>query len=232
MPYSYWKKKVVTNGNQTTEFHSFVPRKGSVSTNSASESTQQAEKPVTEIKIPNIINTEPKIERKIETFSIKNALKGVPKSNNIQVPDSDIEESLDDELIVDQEFIESAEVKSRPLTLENLKYFLTQFAKRFEQKDIRLFNILSTGIVEIKNGSEVHLGVYNSLQIDELERIKFSLTGYLANNLEDRSITISPYIIQSEDIQKPLSSNDKFDLMVKKNENLRALKQRLNLDFD
>ena len=230
MPYSYWKKKVVTNGNQTTEFHSFVPNKGSVSTNSVS--TQQAEKPVSEIKIPNIINTEPKIERKIETFSIKNALKGVPKSNNIQVPDSDIEESVDDELIVDQEFIESAEVKSRPLTLENLKYFLNQFAKRFEQKDIRLFNILSTGIVEIKNGSEVHLGVYNSLQIDELERIKFSLTGYLANNLEDRSITISPYIIQSEDIQKPLSSNDKFDLMVKKNENLKALKQRLNLDFD
>lgn len=159
-------------------------------------------------------------------------MKGVSAKTVENTVDSTASESLEDDISLESSFTEVNENKTKPFTLENLNYFWSQFAKRFEHKDIRLYNILTNNKVEIRNEFEVHIGLYNSLQTDELERIKTTLTGYLVNNLENRNITIKSFIVEGDDFQKPLSANDKFDIMAKKNNNLNALKERLNLDFD
>lgn len=154
----------------------------------------------------------------------------IPITKIPEIVDEDEDDLDDSNVLIENIVVESYQEKS--FSKENLLYFWNSFAKRYEKVDIRLFNILSVESIELKNNVEIHLGLFNSLQIENFERIKPQLLNYLMVNLENKQIQISVYVVENADIPKPLTLNEKFENMVKKNNLLKEFKDRLNLDFD
>ncbi len=154
----------------------------------------------------------------------------IPITKIPEIVDEDEDDLDDSNVLIENIVVESYQEKN--FSKENLLYFWNSFAKRYEKVDIRLFNILSVESIELKNNVEIHLGLFNSLQIENFERIKPQLLNYLMVNLENKQIQISVYVVENADIPKPLTLNEKFENMVKKNNLLKEFKDRLNLDFD
>lgn len=166
-----------------------------------------------------------KVDKRVDSFSIKGAMKSAT-TKAVEAP------VLPPTQAQDNSVSPQLPLQEKNFTQENLVYFWENFAKRYESQDVRLFHILDSDKIQLKNETEVHLGLFNSLQIEQFERVKMQLLNYLVSNLENRKISIIVYLVESADIPKPLTINEKYENMVKKNSQLKEFKDRLNLDFD
>ena len=75
------------------------------------------------------------------------------------------------------------------------------------------------------------LPIDNSVQLEEINKIKPDLVSWLRKELRNTSIELITDIVAQETEYKPYSETEKLAEMVKKNPNLAMLKQRFNLDF-
>ncbi len=78
---------------------------------------------------------------------------------------------------------------------------------------------------------KLKLPIDNSVQLEEINKIKPDLVSWLRKELRNTSIELITDIVVQESEYKPYSENEKLAEMVKKNPNLAMLKQRFNLDF-
>ena len=129
---------------------------------------------------------------------------------------------------------------------EKLKYFageqlIEQFTKeQFEAKWseylVRLEdrpNLKATlsRTPEILEGNKLHLKIDNSVQQEDINKIKPNLVSWLRKELRNTGIELITDIVSQEIEYKAYSETDKLNEMVKKNPTLGLLKQRFNLDF-
>lgn len=86
-------------------------------------------------------------------------------------------------------------------------------------------------IPEITDGFKLKLKVGNSLQNEEIGKIKPDLVSWLRKELRNTNIELITEIDILEVETKPYSETEKLAEMIKKNPNISMLRQKFNLDF-
>lgn len=84
---------------------------------------------------------------------------------------------------------------------------------------------------QLADNFKLNLSIDNSVQMEEISKIKPDLVSWLRKELRNTSIELIADIVVQESEYKPYSETEKLAEMVKKNPNLAMLKQRFNLDF-
>lgn len=84
---------------------------------------------------------------------------------------------------------------------------------------------------QIFDKHKLKLPIDNSVQLEEINKIKPDLVSWLRKELRNTSIELITDIVVQESEYKPYSETEKLAEMVRKNPNLGLLKQRFNLDF-
>ncbi|WP_299580226.1 hypothetical protein [uncultured Sunxiuqinia sp.] len=85
--------------------------------------------------------------------------------------------------------------------------------------------------IKINKDYKLNLPIDNSVQLEEINKIKPDLVSWLRRELRNTRIELITDIVVQETEYKPYSETEKLAEMVKKNPTLALLKQRFNLDF-
>jgi hypothetical protein len=86
-------------------------------------------------------------------------------------------------------------------------------------------------IPEITDGFKLRLRIENSVQNEEIGKIKPDLVSWLRKELKNTDIELITEIASTEIETKPYSETEKLAEMMKKNPNISLLRQKFNLDF-
>ncbi|MEN6453982.1 MAG: hypothetical protein ABFD10_06970 [Prolixibacteraceae bacterium] len=84
---------------------------------------------------------------------------------------------------------------------------------------------------EITDGFKLKLKIENSVQNEEIGKIKPDLVSWLRKELRNTNIELITEIVATELEIKPYSETEKLAEMMKKNPNISLLRQKFNLDF-
>lgn len=84
---------------------------------------------------------------------------------------------------------------------------------------------------EIGDDLTLKLKIENSVQQEEISRIKPDLVSWLRKELNNTRVELITEIVVQETEARPYSETEKLAEMVKKNPNISLLRQRFNLDF-
>ena len=86
-------------------------------------------------------------------------------------------------------------------------------------------------IPEIFEEHKLRLMIDNSVQMEEVSKIKPDLVTWLRKELRNTNIELITDIAVQEAGYKPYTESEKLTEMMKKNPSLAELKQKFNLDF-
>lgn len=86
-------------------------------------------------------------------------------------------------------------------------------------------------VPEILDEFKLKLRIENSVQNEEIGKIKPDLVSWLRRELRNTRIELLTEIVVQEIETKPYSETEKLAEMVKKNPNISILRQKFNLDF-
>jgi hypothetical protein len=84
---------------------------------------------------------------------------------------------------------------------------------------------------EINEGFKLKLKIENSVQNEEIGKIKPDLVSWLRRELKNTHIELITEIVVSEVEARPYSETEKLAEMTRKNPNIGLLRQKFNLDF-
>ncbi len=91
--------------------------------------------------------------------------------------------------------------------------------------------VLSRELVK-KAGNEITIMLGSQLEINILEKFEPDLVQHLRRELHNDLIFLTKSVKEQKEGQKLYTSQDKYDFMVKENPSLKALKEKLGLDFE
>jgi len=86
-------------------------------------------------------------------------------------------------------------------------------------------------IPEITDGFKLKLRIENSVQNEEIGKIKPDLVSWLRRELKNTNVELVTEMVIQEIEAKPYSESEKLAEMMKKNPNISLLRQKFNLDF-
>jgi len=131
--------------------------------------------------------------------------------------------------IVERQEVNKSSKKNKSFDLEKVQIVLASFAKDLANKDqTRLHSIFKFISTEVEGDVvSIHLNKQHRIQIED---IKVDLLIYLRNELSNDELQLQWVDVKKKtEGAKPYTSLEKFDAMVKKNPNLKLLKDTLNL---
>ncbi len=151
------------------------------------------------------------------TPSIKDALKGKFKNEK-------------QEISAKEQFkMHTRAEEKEPFNIKDLEIKWKLFLERLEDRP----NLRSTlsRMPELKDDYSLYLEIDNTIQEDLINSIKPELVSFLRKELKNSEIEFITTV--TDEIKEKIiyTDLDKFEEMVKKNPNLKALKQIFNLDF-
>jgi hypothetical protein len=116
-----------------------------------------------------------------------------------------------------------------PFTKEQFEEKWAAFLVRLEDRP----NLKATlsKVPEIIDQHKLSLKVDNSVQLEEISKIKPDLVSWLRKELKNTNIELITEVATQESTYKPYSESEKLAEMLKKNPALAQLKQKFNLDF-
>lgn len=123
----------------------------------------------------------------------------------------------------------SGEQLNEPFTKEQFEAKWAEYLTRLTDRPNLKASLSRTP--EIVDGARLSLKINNSVQNEEINKIKPDLVSWLRKELRNTRIELITDIVAQEVEYKPYSETEKLNEMVKKNPNLALLKQRFNLDF-
>ncbi|MGE4586422.1 MAG: hypothetical protein AB7D05_03680 [Mangrovibacterium sp.] len=123
----------------------------------------------------------------------------------------------------------TGEALSRPFTREEFEQKWKAFLAQLHDRP----NLRSTlsRIPEIGDRFRLCLKIENSVQEEEIGKIKPELVSWLRRELQNTHIELITEIVVQEIESKPYSETEKLAEMIKKNSNIGLLRQKFNLDF-
>lgn len=121
-----------------------------------------------------------------------------------------------------------------PLTMERLRPLWNAFAdKLLAQGKHSASNTFNAAILTIRSDELFEIEVQAVTQKKIIEHEKMMLLDYLQKQFKSRLLTFTLFVPPSAmEVKLPPSSRERFDIMVRKNEALLALKNQLKLNLD
>lgn len=112
---------------------------------------------------------------------------------------------------------------------EELKIKWDEFLSRLNDRP----NLQSTlsYLPEMKDDYQLFLEIENTVQEDLINSIKTELVSWLRKELKNSKIQLNTVITEKTKGRIIYSDAEKYEELLKKNEDLKLLRQRFNLDF-
>ncbi|MDP4209611.1 MAG: DNA polymerase III subunit gamma/tau [Bacteroidota bacterium] len=164
----------------------------------------------------------------IPSFSIKDGLKNgmvnAPKeSSSPKEQTSEVKEAP-------RPFYQVTE--ARPFTQDQLTAAWEKFSDRFKDNDPRMYSTLTTVPPVLKDNFQIEFTLNNSLQEEEVQKLKPVLVSYLQRELSNNKIDLATSIAEAPvGTRRVLNDREKFELLAEKNPALLNFKQQFGLDF-
>ncbi len=116
-----------------------------------------------------------------------------------------------------------------PFTKEQFEEKWLEYLSRLQDRP----NLKATlsKMPELQERCRIKLKIENSVQNEEISRIKPDLVSWLRKELMNTDIELFTEIVVMAVESKPYSETEKLAEMMKKNPNLNLLRQKFNLDF-
>jgi DNA polymerase III subunit gamma/tau len=134
--------------------------------------------------------------------------------------------------VFEEKEVKKSSKKDESFDLEKVETVLANFAKELAKKDqTRLQSIFKFISTEVEADIvRIHLNKQHRIQIED---IKVDLLVYLRKELSNNALQLQWVDVKKKtEGSKPYTSLEKFDAMVKKNPNLKLLKDTLNLKIE
>ena len=179
----------------------------------------------------NSTNEKKAIEEKKPTPTII----GKPKSFNTFSIKEKMEQSSSHEDKIDEPEVKTDQVKENQNNAFSEKDLVDkwhQFSDKMGNKP-RIFNTLTSKDPKLEENNIVSFVIDNNLQEAKVNEIRHELLAYLKNELQNSNIDLNLIITDIEaENNKLYTSEDKYNHMLSKNDNLGKLKQEFNLDLE
>ncbi len=176
----------------------------------ANKEQEVAEKPAEKVKI----------KPKSTSFSIKNAMNGIPKKVEKKIETPQIKEQT------------NSTVTNKPLVASEVKNKWQEFALNLKKTEPRLYSSLKNFIPTIKDNNVLHLSIINESQKANVEKQKSAILNFLRRELHNSSIDLVVEVTeQVKTNTRPYSNTDKYKYLQEKNPILSKLQKEFNLDF-
>ncbi len=182
------------------------------------------EKTTHRIKVPENSKPTPKPPVRIpSSISIKDAMKGQPKTTELERPES---EPLPEK--------EKEEIRNAEVTEKAMLDKFNEFVELLREDKPRMYNALRDQSPVLGENLEIIFRMNNTSQQDVFNtEVRIELLKFMRRELQNTSIQISTYVKPVENEKTLLySPEDKFEYMQKKNPELQKFRQQMNLDFD
>ena len=135
---------------------------------------------------------------------------------------------------VEEEYVDvkSEEIQNNEFTEKELVDKWHEFSNKIGDRP-RIFNTLTSKDPKLEENNIVSFVIDNNLQEDKINEIRNELIGYLKKELKNSNIDLKLNITDIEvENNKLYTSEDKFNHMLSKNEDLEKLKKEFNLDLE
>ena len=179
------------------------------------------------------IPAEPAVKKEV-TVSVPE-ISATPKTN-LQKPPKSISISINSafetktpEQEEKPQIVQEAQTQYVAFTQEALSAAWTSFVKSLN-KDIHIIKLIEKIIPAKQQGNTFILRVANSMQEDELLKMKQEILTFLRSALQNDAIDFTVAVDETT-IQKPTTSQDRFNEMLNKNEDFRRLANDLSLEI-
>lgn len=116
-----------------------------------------------------------------------------------------------------------------PFTKEQFEEKWAEYLTRLEDRPNLKATLSKTP--EIFDEHKLKLLIDNSVQLEEINKIKPDLVSWLRKELKNTNIELITEIVVQETTYKPYSEREKLTEMMKKNPKLAELTQKFNLDL-
>ncbi|HKJ43040.1 MAG TPA: hypothetical protein VKA27_13180 [Sunxiuqinia sp.] len=123
----------------------------------------------------------------------------------------------------------SGEQLHEPFTKEQFEEKWSEYLTRLDERPNLKATLSKTP--EIFEKHKLRLLIDNSVQLEEINKIKPDLVTWLRKELRNTNIELLTDIVVQETTYKPYSETEKLAEMLKKNPKLAELRQKFNLDF-
>ncbi len=166
---------------------------------------------------------------KKQSFSIKSAL-----NNNSGVRNSaaQADDSLTDDAQEKAQGKPDEEKKNITFTQDELEKKWKELQHEYARSQPRLASIINAVNPFLQDNFVIEFHVENTLQAESIRSKQYELLDALRKALHNDKISFETMVKESNDEFKPYTSEDKYQHMKQKNENLELLKKKFNLDFE
>ncbi|MFD2598546.1 DNA polymerase III subunit gamma/tau [Sphingobacterium corticis] len=202
--------------NATVAREAAIPQKNEEANPQVSSSTSSIP---TARPTPSPTSEEQKLATASKGWGAMPAKKLLPNLNSILEAKAD--EKEENELVQGSEFVAVSEDEF--LAKWNI------YADRIKKDHkITLFTIMSANVPRLI-GNVIEVDVENMVQMEEMKLGKVDMLNYLRVQLRNYALEIREVMIESTQIRKPYTSQEKYQAMVSKNPALETLRKKFNL---
>ncbi len=178
----------------------------------------------------NVIKSEVKAEIKPAVESKPKSMSYSPKRMGLGVSIKEEEKAEKQEVNPDAYMLGNENIADA-FTQEKLDQVFTEFLEGIK-KHQGLYNTLKTNKASIISENTIELKVYNEAQKSVLNEKKFEMMKLLRIRLNNYKLKAEVRIIENGNNLTVMKPADRYSAMVKKNPNLKKLRDSLNLELD
>ncbi len=123
----------------------------------------------------------------------------------------------------------AGEEMNQPFTREQFEQKWVEYLDHLQDRPN--LKVTLSRIPEILDEFKLKLKIENSVQNEEISKIKPDMISWLRRELQNTRIELNTEIVVQEVEVKPYSETEKLAEMTRKNPNIHLLRQKFNLDF-
>lgn len=117
----------------------------------------------------------------------------------------------------------------KPFAKDDVKAVLLEYADSIKSSNAFLYNVLEIIDFDLTDKHTITFHFANKVNEETFNSNAMEITTLLKEKLCNGYIEITSNIVENVVVSKPYTDSEKLDLMIKKNENIKYLKDKLNL---
>lgn len=119
-----------------------------------------------------------------------------------------------------------------PFTKDDVKAIILKYAESIKNSNAFLYNVLEIIDFDLTDKYTIVLHFANKVNEETFNSNAMEITTLLKEKLCNGYIEVTSTIVENAVVTKPYTDSEKLELMIKKNDNIKYMKEKLNLQAE
>lgn len=119
-----------------------------------------------------------------------------------------------------------------PFTKDDVKAIILKYAESIKNSNAFLYNVLEIIDFDLTDKYTIVLHFANKVNEETFNSNAMEITTLLKEKLCNGYIEVTSTIVENAVVTKPYTDTEKLELMIKKNDNIKYMKEKLNLQAE